>query len=72
MMIYFNYLLLYFMTGLFKQEYIIGLCSAISEIFAYAIAGIPFLKLGIHKTYLLCLSLALLGGIFTICFGLDN
>ena len=72
MMIYFNYELLYYVTVLFNQEYIIGLCSAISEILAYAIVGITFEKLGIQKTYLLCLSLALLGGIFTICFGLDN
>ena len=72
MMIFFNYLLLYYVTILFDQVYIIGLCSAISEMFAYAISGIAFEKLGIHKTYLLCLSLALLGGIFTICFGLDN
>ena len=72
MMVYFNYLLLYYVTVLFEKVYIIGLCSVISEIFAYAIAGNTFETLGIHKTYLLSLSLALLGGILTICFGLDN
>ena len=41
-MVYFNYLLLYYLTVLFEQVYIIGLSSVISEMFAIAFAGAMF------------------------------
>ena len=70
--IYFNYMLLTYLTNLFEQIYMTGLVSAASEIGAYIFSGTLFEKLGVRRTYLISLSIATLGGILIIAYGLDH
>ena len=49
-----------------------GLVSAASEIGAYIFSGTLFEKLGVRRTYLISLSIATLGGILIIAYGLDH
>ena len=71
-MIYFNYLLLYYLTVLFEQVYPIGLSSVVSEMLAYTVAGSFYERLGIHGTYMVVLGMSLAGGILVITYGLDH
>ena len=71
-LIYFNYMLLTYLTNMFEQIYLTGLCSAASEIGAYIFSGTLYEKLGVRRTYLISLSIATLGGILIITYGLDH
>ena len=71
-LIYFNYMLLTYLTTMFEQIYMTGLVSAASEIGAYIFSGTLFEKLGVRRTYLISLSIATLGGILIIAYGLDH
>ena len=71
-LIYFNYMLLTYLTNMFEQIYLTGLSSAASEIGAYIFSGTLFEKLGVRRTYLVSLSIATLGGILIIAYGLDH
>ena len=71
-LIYFNYMLLTYLTTMFEQIYMTGLVSAASEIGAYIFSGTLFDKLGVRRTYLISLSIATLGGILIIAYGLDH
>ena len=71
-LIYFNYMLLTYLTNLFEQIYMTGLVSAASEMGAYIFSGMLFERLGVRRTYLISLSIATLGGILIIAYGLDH
>ena len=70
--IYFNLMLLTYLTTMFEQIYITGLISAASEIGAYVFSGTVFEKLGVRSTYLISLGIATLGGVLIIIYGLDH
>ena len=70
--IYFNYLLLHYLNSTFGQVYLTGVVSALAEIGSFVFSGIAFEKLGVKKTYILSLSIALVGGILVTFYGLDN
>ena len=70
--IYFDYLLLTYLTTMFEQVYLTGLVSAASEIGAYIFSGTAFEKLGVRRTYLISLTIAVIGGILIIVYGLDH
>ena len=70
--IYFNYMLLTYLTNTFEQVYLTGLVSAVSEICAYIFSGTMFEKLGVRRTYMISLTIAILGGVLIIVYGLDH
>ena len=72
MLVLFNYMLLTYLITMFEQVYLTGLFSQSSEMLAYIISGTAFEKLGVRKTYMISLSIATLGGILIIVYGLDH
>ena len=70
--IYFNYMLLTFLTTMFEQVYFTGILSACSEIVAYIASGTLYERLGVRRTYLISLGISVLGGILIITYGLDH
>ena len=70
--IFFNYMLLGFLLTMFEQVYLTGIVAAMSEICAYIFSGTLFEKLGLRRTYLISLSIAVLGGGLIIAYGLDH
>ena len=71
-LVYFNSLLLTYLTTLFSQVYLTGLVSAASEIGAYIFSGMTFEKFGVRRTYFINLTIAIIGGVLIIFHGLDN
>jgi hypothetical protein len=68
----FDYYLISFMVNGFENVYTAALSSAISDVLAYAISGLIFKKLGVSKSYSLCFSISLVGGLGILLWGLGH
>ena len=70
--IYFNYLLITYLTVMFERVYVTGITGGSSEFVAYILAGLIYERLGVHRTYLIALGTGIIGGILIIVYGLDH
>lgn len=68
----FNFHLLAYLTNLFEQVYVTGIMSVSSEFVAYLIAGCVLEKLGAKASLMTCYSIAGIGGILMLTYGLNH
>lgn len=68
----FNFHLLAYLTNLFEQVYVTGIMAVSSEFVAYLIAGYVLEKLGAKVSLMTCYSIAGVGGILMLTYGLQN
>ena len=68
----FNFYLIQFLFTSFEQVYTTAIVSCVSDVVAYASGGLFVNCLGIKKTQILGCSIALLGGVTILAFGLKH
>lgn len=68
----FNFHLLAYLTNLFEQVYVTGIMAVSSEFVAYLIAGYVLEKLGAKISLMTCYTIAGVGGVLMLSFGLHN
>lgn len=68
----FNFYLIQFLLTSFDQVYVSTIFSCLSDIIGYGSGGILFKYMGIRKTQILGFSIASLGGVIILIFGLKH
>ena len=68
----FNLNLITFLTNTFDQVYESAICSSISEILAFAFAGVLFQLVGARASLFISFAIAIAGGSALLGFGLTN
>lgn len=68
----FNFHLLAYLTNMFEQVYVTGIMSVSSEFVAYLIAGYVLERLGAKVSLMTCYTIAGIGGILMLSYGLDH
>ena len=68
----FNFHLLAYLTNLFEQVYVTGIMAVSSEFVAYLIAGYVLEKLGAKVSLMTCYTIAGVGGVLMLTYGLHN
>ena len=68
----FCYYLILMLADTFKDVYLTGLTNGLAEIIAYFINGFIYDRLGIKPTLMISFSIATIGGLLILIWGLDN
>lgn len=68
----FGYYLILSLINTFKDVYMTALVSSASEVVAYIVAGLFYLKIGVKLSLILSFAISTLGGILILCWGLDH
>jgi len=68
----FNFHLLAYLTNLFEQVYVTGIMAVSSEFVAYLVAGYVLEKLGAKVSLMTCYTIAGVGGVLMLTYGLHH
>ena len=68
----FGYYLILSLTNTFDHVYISAFTSSFSEMVAYVVAGVFYLKIGVKLSLILAFAMSTLGGILILIWGLNN
>lgn len=68
----FGYYLILSLTNTFTQVYLTALTSSFSEMIAYVVSGLFYMKVGVKLSLILSFAISTFGGLLILFWGLDH